>query len=166
VHSRARAFHDRNGFQSRNLLNCSRARPKSAIQKSIFHLWSWSATESTQTEFCDRKKAATAKRLDYYVEITNCERLFGSNLWVKVGRGNCDPIKVYPELNSSPRLCSRARDRNIFKGFGREHANAPIKSWQSSCRMQVCQTQTMQVSCFIQCDIQTIYHSSKRCTHI
>jgi len=29
----------------------------------------------------------TAKRLDYYVEITNRERSFGSNRWVKVGRG-------------------------------------------------------------------------------
>jgi len=48
-------FRDWNGFWSRNLLNCARARPKSAIHKRIFHFQSRSATESTRTEFRDRK---------------------------------------------------------------------------------------------------------------
>ena len=55
VHSRARVCRDRNPFRSRNLLNCPKTRLKSAIQKTIFHFWSRSVTESTQTEFRDWK---------------------------------------------------------------------------------------------------------------
>jgi len=42
-----------------------------------------------------------------------------------LGEDNSDLIKVHPELNSvsSPPLC--AGDRDFFKIFGREHANAP-----------------------------------------
>jgi len=46
VHSRARVFRDWNGFRSQNLLNCARARPESAIQKSILRLRS--ATEARE----------------------------------------------------------------------------------------------------------------------
>ena len=82
MHSRARVFRDQNGFRSRNLLNCSRARSKSAIQKSIFHFQSQSATkpreqnsatESRRQPTSLGKCQGTAKRLDYYVEITNRE---------------------------------------------------------------------------------------------
>ena len=51
-----------------NLLNCSRARPESAISKSIFRSRSRSATGSTQTDLSDRKQAL-AKCQGYCSEI-------------------------------------------------------------------------------------------------
>jgi len=66
----------------------------------------------------------TAKRLDYYVEITNNNRSALTDE-LKLGEDKSDPINVHPELNSSssPRPCVGVR--NFFKNFGREHANAP-----------------------------------------
>ena len=51
----------------------------------------------------------TAKRLDYYVEITNRERSFGTTEELKLGEDNSDPIKVHPELLTAT-LCSGGCD--------------------------------------------------------
>ena len=52
VHSRARVFATEMDF-GREI--CSKAQQKSAVQESIFHFRSRSATESTRTEFRHRK---------------------------------------------------------------------------------------------------------------
>ena len=62
-------FPDRNEFQSWNLLNCSRARPKSVIRRSIFH----SRSRSTVVVLANVRVTAKSS--------------FGSNWRVKVGKG-------------------------------------------------------------------------------
>ena len=61
----------------------------------------------------------TPKSFDYCGEIVNRQRSFGSNQRVKVGKGSDQS----PSWTLFPH-----RDRNFWKNFGREHANAPNMS--------------------------------------
>jgi len=60
--------------------------------------------------------------------IANRERLFGSNRWVEVGRGQLwsDQSPSWTQLRfltATVHMCLRARDQNFFKNFGCKHAN-------------------------------------------
>jgi len=84
-------------FRSRNLLNCARARPKSAIQKSIFHFRSWSATEAREQNsrtytryrisFSESLKLRTlgitcpSQFSEFSVRARNSTRLYGSRTY-------------------------------------------------------------------------------------
>ena len=121
-------------FSRRNLRNCSRARPKSAIQKGIFHFRSRLATHANRIQ---RPKVGIGLVVSANVKVTRKE--VGLLRWdngsrtvvrlnlgeLKLGEDSSDPIKIHPELNRAvlPRLCVRVR--NFFKTFYREHANAP-----------------------------------------
>jgi len=84
---------------------------------------------SLSVVICDQKHAnrisrlkvvanvkVTTERLDYYVEIMNRERSFGSNDELELGEDKSDPIKVHPELHSvsSPRPCVRMLVTKVF----------------------------------------------------
>jgi len=59
----------------------------------------------------------------------NPEQSFGSNRWVKVGRGQLWSIQSlsWTQLRYlTAAECSRTRDRNFSKNFSRERTNAPI----------------------------------------
>jgi len=93
----------------------------------------WDMMNGKRTLDCDRKQEnrilrpkvvvqanvrVTAKRLDYYVEITNRERSFGSNWWVKVERGQLwsDQSPSWTSLGFlTTTVCSSARDRKFSK---------------------------------------------------
>ena len=117
------------------LLNCSRVRPKSITYKTDFHLQSRSGNRIPWLKVgvsmvVEPNVKVTVKRLDYYIGITNREGLFGSNRWVKVERGQLwsDQSPSWTQLRFLiATVCSRARDRNLFKIFGGECANAPNK---------------------------------------
>jgi len=124
--------------RSRNLLNCVRARPKSAIQKESFtfgrDLWPKYANRIPRPKgvglVVQANVKVTSRRLDDYIEIRNREWSFGSNR-VKVGRGRLwsDQSSSWTQqLFLTATECSRTRDRNFSKNFAREHANAPTIS--------------------------------------
>jgi len=91
VHSRARLFHDRNGFWSRNLLNCSRARPKASF--TLGHDLRPKARKQNSATESRRSPSSLGKCQGYLKEVwllrwvTTLVRSFGSNRWVKAGRG-------------------------------------------------------------------------------
>jgi len=63
----------------------------------------------------------SAKRLDYYVGITNRKRSFGSNRWARRGQLGSDQNPSWTQLRFlTATACSR-----FYKNIGHEHANAP-----------------------------------------
>ena len=91
MHSHARVFRDRNPFLSRNLVNCARARPKSAIQNASFtfgrDLQPKAREQNFATESSSVGKCQGYRKEAWLLRWDNELWSIGSNRWVKVGRG-------------------------------------------------------------------------------
>ena len=94
-------FCDRTAFPSQDLLICSKARLKKHFPLSVAvfdrkHVNRIPQPKVRVSVVVQATVKVTVKRRDYYVGITNCEQLFGSNGWVKVVRG-----QLWSERNPS-----------------------------------------------------------------